>query len=215
MTEMSSYEEWSPGWIPEGYYIKYVDTVDNVERFGFVERREFLHYEFEWPRSVSPGDLVGPEVVDELEVTINRTHLWQVIFGFKYKGYYYVHLPIDITRHGAPKRVKPTTDFPTVAHYEEWMSPWDQPDWVTEHFLVRPITPYIGFSYMNTNDFSVTPKINIFVNKCELTLLGYVKDGVIHPSKEDYREILDKLNRRVKPFRPVTLMPIRLPAEAP
>ena len=208
-------EKWSPGWLVEGHFISYEDPVDEVVRYAFIKKREFAHYEYTWPEAVEPGVLSGTETVTNLEVTVIRKQVWQIIFGFKEKGRYYVHLPVDVDRHGIAKRAKPTLAFPTVAHYEEWMSPWDNPDWITEHFLIRPITPTIAFSYHNMNPVAVTPRINFFINKCDLELLGYEKEGALYPAQDRYREILDKLYRRVVPHRPLSLMPVRAPAEAP
>ncbi|MBW2674749.1 MAG: hypothetical protein JRD89_15285, partial [Deltaproteobacteria bacterium] len=56
--------------------------------------------------------------------------------------------------------------------------------------------------------------IRFLVNKLELELLGYEKDGELYPAEPRYEEVLDKLYRRVIPHRPLSLMPVRAPAEA-
>ena len=212
---MSLQDDWSTGWIPEGHFVKWYDSISRVHRYGFVERREYAHYEYVWDDAVAVDTLSGTVVIANLELTVPLQQIWQLIFGIKHKGYLYVWLPAETFRHGVAKLPRTTSIFYAVGHYEEWMSPWDAPDWITEHFLIRPITDRIAVSYYNTNAVEVTQELNFFINKMDLELLGYEVDGKLTPSKSIYKEVLDKLYRKVIPHRPITLMPVRQPAEAP
>ena len=205
--------EWA-GWLKEGHFISFEDRVNGVTRYAFVKRREFSDYVYPWPESIAPGTTSGPHTVEYLEPTVNLKQLFQVIFGIKGEVYLYVNLPVEIARHGLPKIPKHTAAVRRIGYYTQHLSPYDQPDWVTEHFLLRPLTTFIALTAYNPTAITVTPEVRFLVNKLELELLGYERDGELHPEKPRYEEVLEKLYRRVIPLRPVTLMPVRAPAEA-
>jgi len=207
-------ERWSPGWLVEGHFISFEDPVERVTRYAFIKRREFADYEYTWPESIAPGETSGPHTIGYLEPTVNLRQCFQIVFGVKGEAWIYVNLPVDVARHGLPKIPKPTAAVREVAFYTQHMSPFDQPSWVTEHFLIRPITTFIALTAYNPTGIAVTPRIRFLVNKLELELLGYEKEGELHPAEPRYEEVLDKLHRRVIPHRPLSLMPVRAPAEA-
>jgi len=207
-------QEWSPGWLVEGHFISFEDPINKVVRYAFIKRREFSVYVYEWPESVSPGDTSGPYTIEYLEPTVNLKQCFQVVFGIKGEGWIYVNLPVEVMRHGLPKIPRPTAAVREVAFYDQHMSPYDQPDWVTEHFLLRPITTFMALQVYNPTDINVKPKVKFLVNKLDLELLGYEREGELRPESPRYEEVLDKLYRRVIPHRPLSLMPVRAPAEA-
>ena len=216
---MATWREWSDGWLREGYYISYVR--ESVRYYEFVVARDFAHYVYEWPETISAGETSGPYVPDKLEVTkgydpkSNTNHLWQVIFGIKGQVYIYVELPTDIHRHGLPKAPKPSRELREVSHFEEYMSPFHEPSFITEHFMMRPDTYRIALSAYNPTSISVKPELNFFIARIVTERIGTEQAGVLTPTSERWREILDKLHRRVVPHRPITLLPVRAPAEAP
>lgn len=211
---------WSDGWIKEGYFVSYLR--DGVHYFEFVTQRDFAHWEYDWPETITSEATSGPHVPPTLEITkgydsrTNSNHIWQTIFGIKSQPYIYIELPTDLHRHGIPKAPKPSTTMRRVSHFEEWMSPFQEPSFITEHFMMRPETLHIAFSAYNPNDIDLADvKLNIFINKMVTERIGTVSNGIQTPQSTRWKETLDKLYRRVIPQRPLTLLPVRMPAEAP
>jgi len=210
---MSIQGRWSPGWLSEGHFISYKD--ERKTRYAVVTRWEFAHIEYTWPELILPTYSSGPYTIEDLEVTAERTQLYQFIFGILGDVYIYVHLPVEVDRHGLAKRPKATATLREVGHYTQDMSPYERPSWITEHFLIRPIATFVAFSAYNNKTVTQMPKLNFYVNKCELEYIGYEEDGNLYPSKTIYRETLDKLYRKVIPHRPITIRAVRAPVEAP
>ena len=187
-------------------------------KFEHVIAREFAHWIWEWPEWIAPGEDSGPFVPDDLEITLgynektNRNRIWQVIFGIEGQVYIYVEHPTDIHRHGLPKIPKPITVERAVSQFEEWMSPFNAPSFVTEHFLLRPGYERIAFSAYNPNDISMKPRLRFLVAKLVTERIGTERAGVLEPVFDRFKETLEKLHRRVIPHRPLTLEPIRAPA---
>lgn len=209
-----SWRDWS-SWIKEGYFISY--EVDGVRYYEHVLARDFAHWVYVWPEAVGPGEESGPTVPSELQVTVRYNpdtglnRIWQVIFGIEGQVYVYVEHPTDIHRHGLPKLPKPTSTERKVSHFEEWMSPFHEPSFITEHFLLRPGYDRMALSIYNPQDVSVTPKLNFLIAKLVTERIGKEEAGVLTPRVERFRETLDKLARRVIPHRPLTLRPVRAP----
>ena len=220
MGNLEDFRNWSDGWLKEGYYISYLR--DGVYFFEHIIQRDLAHWEYDWPETITTGVESGPDVPALLEITkgydsrTNTNHIWQIIFGIKGQIYLYVELPTDLHRHGIPKRPKPGTTQWTVSHFEEWMSSFMEPTFVTEHFMMRPETLQIALSAYNPNAISMTDvKLNFFINKMVTERIGTIANGVKSPSRPRFTEILDKLYRHAIPCRPITLLPVRAPAEAP
>jgi len=218
---MVDYKDWSDGWLRENYYISF--RRDNTTYYERVIRRDLAHYEWEWPETVPAGEMKGPQLPDDLEVTIGydeRTklnRLWQVIFGIKGQAYIYVELPTDTKRHGVPKKTWPTSEHREVAHFTEAMSPFDEPTFLTEHFMMYPITYRIDFNAYNPNDIDLTDlKLNFFIAKLETERIGtesYTEEGlVLEPTRPHFKDILDRLYRRLVVCRPITLLSVKAPA---
>jgi len=221
---MVDFKDWSEGWLKEGYFISYIK--ENVRFYEYITARDFAHYEYVWPESIAPLSTSGPFIPDDLEITkgydaSNRSNqMWQIIFGIKGQIYIYVELPTDIHRHGLAKRAKPSSDLREVSHFEEYMSSFHEPTFLTEHFMMRTETFKIDFSAYNPQSITMRNiRLNIMLNKMILERIGTIEVSgssvVQKPSNENYREILDKLYKRLVPCRPITLLPVRAPAEAP
>lgn len=168
-------------WIAEGHFISVLSTVDaGARKYFFVKSREFSHYEYEWAQTIGALSFDGPRTINNLENTAKAdTQIWQLIFGIDKQVYVYVHVPVDVDRHGVAKVPRQTAAFRTVGHYDGWMSPWMQPSWVTEHFLIRPDTPFIAVSCYNPQAITLTPRLNFFINKLDLEKLGEEKEGLL------------------------------------
>jgi len=207
--------EWAE-WIKEGHFISVLSTVDaRLRRYFFVVRREFSHFEYTWEEDIKAGSPSGPYTIDDLENTAKEwAQLWQLIFGIDRQVYIYTHVPTDVDRHGVAKKPKPSAALREVGHYQPWISPWHAPSFVTEHFLVRPDTPFIAVSAYNPETITLKPKLNFFINKLELEKIGEEEAGELRPSEPRFAETLEKLYKRLIPHRPITLMPVRAPATA-
>lgn len=220
---MVEWSDWGDGWLKEGYYITY--AMENQRHYELVIARDFAHYEYMWEGGyILPGTTSGHYIPEYLEVTkrydsgTHRNQIWQVIFGIKPQVLIYVELPTDIYRHGLPKLPKPSTGIPWVSHFESWMSPYDEPTFVTEHFMMRPSLDRIAFSAFNPNAQVVLPWLRFFVAKCETERIGTLTVGedtppALVPTSKRWTDVLDKLYKGTIPCRPITLYPVRAPAE--
>jgi len=213
---LGDWKEWSQGWLMGGHYISYVR--DGVRYYEHVIARDLAHYSYEWHETISSGQPSGPKIPSYLIVTkgynekTNTNRIWQLIFGIKGQVYIYVELPSDIHRHGLPKVPKPSPDLREISHFEEWMSPYQEPTFLTEHFMMKPGFDRIAFSAYNPQDIDIKPWLNIFVNRMVTERIGTEQNGVLKPTANRWKEILEKLYKRVVPHRPITLMPVRAPA---
>ena len=219
MNVSDALKNWSDGWIKEGYFISFL--VEGVSYFERVVLRDFAHWEYPWFETITPGVESGPQVPDLLEVTKGydaascTNQIWQVIWGMKGQALLYVELPTDTHRHGIPKQPKPSSVNRRVSHYEEWMSPYDEPSFITEHFLMRPDVDRINFSAYNPNAQDEPDLIlNFFINKMKTERLGMATNGTVTPSQSRWGDTLDKLYRGLIPCRPISLYPVTAPAEA-
>jgi len=219
------FKDWSDGWLKEGHFISYL--VANVHYFEHVLMRQLAHYEWDWSDANGVAETIlanseaGPVVPTFLEVTkeydprTGENRIWQVIWGMKGQVYLYVELPTDTHIHGLPKMPKPRTDHRRVSHFEEWMSPFNEPSFITEHFMMRPTFDRIAFSAFNPNDQKETNLVlNFFINNIITERVGTVTNGAIEPFSDRWAETLDKLWKRLIPCRPITLYPVQMPAEA-
>jgi len=221
---MVDWKNWSDGWLREGYYLSYMR--EGVTYYERVIMRDLAHFEYVWPETVPAGETSEGKIPDKLQVTrgydpktkLNR--IWQLIFGIKGQAYIYVQLPTDAKRHGIPKQPWHSKELREVAHFEEWMSPFKEPTFLTEHFMIRPETHRISFDAYNPQDIDLTDlRLNFFIAKLVTERIGsegYTEVGVVlEPTRPRFKEILDKLYRRLVYCRPITILPVRAPAVAP
>jgi len=219
---MSNWKEWSEGWLKEGHYLSY--KLEGITYYERVLMRDLARYVYELPTVDADGISEG-NIPDDLEITKGyneRTHLnhiWQIIFGIKGEVYIYVQLPTDIKRHGTAKKPWYSREHYEVAHFEEWMSPFHEPVFITEHFLKRPETYRISFDVYNPTRISITPKLNFIIAKLVTERVGteaYTEVGLeLTPTQPRWGEVLKKLYQRTIPCRPITILPVRMPATAP
>jgi len=219
---MEDWRNWSQGWLKEGMYLSF--TLNGITYYERVLMRDWAHYVYELD-TVSSGGTSEGNIPDDLEVTAgydeytHHNNIWQIIFGIKGQVYIYIQLPTDIKRHGTAKKPWPSADMRKVGHFEEWMSPFHEPTFITEHFLKRPETYRISFDVYNPTDISITPELNFMIAKLVTERVGtesYTERGVaLKPTEPRWDETLKKLYQRTLPCRPITILPVRLPATAP
>lgn len=227
---IADFKDWSE-WIKEGHFVSYL--IEGVRYYEHVLYRDLAHYIYTWPELITSGTESGPFTPDYLEITrgydskANLNQMWQMIFGIKHQAYIYIELPTDIHRHGLPKIPKPSSAERKVSHFEEYMSPYLEPSFITEHIMMRQGLERITLDAYNPCPVSLQPQLNIFIAKLVTERVGTEDEGVLstpvipdNQKKTDrlarrWGETLDKLYKRQIPQRPLTLLPVRAPAEAP
>ena len=210
--------DWS-SWLKEGQYVSYIQ--DSARVYEHIVARDLAHYVYTWPELIQPLAVSGPYVPAELEITrgydarTNTNQIWQLIFGIKGQAYIYIELPTDLHRHGLPKIAKPSAAYRAVSQFEEFMSSFMEPTFITEHFMIRPEAYNIGFDGYNPLPIAIRPDLRIIIAKLVTERLGVEEDGVLTATNQRFAETLEQLYRRVKPCRPLSIMGVRAPAEAP
>ena len=185
---MGDWKEWSDGWLREGYYISYVRN--GVRYYEYIIARDLAHYVYEWHETIPAGETSGPKVPDDLVMTLgynpdtHQNRIWQVIFGIKGQVYIYVQLPTDLHRHGVPKKAKPDAELREVSHFEEWMSPFHEPSFITEHFMMKPGYDRINLSAYNPTDVDIKPYLNFFIAKMITERVGTREERRINAHKQ-------------------------------
>jgi len=213
---MGDWKQWSD-WLKEGYYVNYY--MDGTIYYEHIIARDLAHYEYAWHETVKAGETSGPKVPELLVVTkgydagSNTNRIWQTIFGIKGQVLIYIELPADTHRHGLPKAAKPSSELREVSHFEEWMSPFYEPTFLTEHFMMKDGYERINLEAYNPNEIDITNlRLNIFIAKLVTERIGTVKAGVQTPMSARWKELLDRLYRGIVTCRPLTLAPVRAPA---
>ena len=103
-----------------------------------------------------------------------------------------------------------------VSHFEEYMSPFHEPSFITEHFLIRPEAIQMGFDAYNPQAIDLTDlRLNIFIAKLRTERVGTQTAGSLTATNERWEEVLNKLYKRTIPHKPLTITGVRAPAEAP
>jgi len=225
----AQFTNWS-NWIKEGHYISFMR--ERTRYYEYVVARDLAHWEYQWPEIILPLATSGPFIPANLEITVgydqanNTNRIWQMIFGIEGEVLIYIELPTDLHRHGIPKDTKPSTVNRYVSHFEEFMSPFLEPSFITEHFMMRPDTLQIAFDAYNPNLIWMYPRLNIFLAKLQTERVGYETSGILttpaiegNPDltkrlKEKWGDILEKLYTHKIPSKPLTIQPVRAPAEA-
>ena len=229
---MADWRAWSDGWLREGYYLSYQREGTTI--YEYVSRRDWAHYVYAWPETVAAGSVSSEKIPDTLELTrgydetTTLNNIWQIIFGIKGQAYIYVQLPADLKRHGTAKTPWHSSDLREVAHFEEYMSPYHEPSFVTEHFLIRPETYRISLDAYNPQSIDLTDlRLNFIIAKLVTERVGTEEYGELStpvvkgaPEKTTrlrakWEDVLSKLYKKQIPCRPITILPVRLPAEAP
>lgn len=227
---MEPFMDWG-SWIREGHYVSFGDG--DITTYEHIISRDFAHYLLDWNEIIAARTTSGPYIPADLEITRgydrqkNTNNIWQLIFGIKRQVYVYIELPTDTHRHGLFKRPKPDQNLREVSHFEEYMSPFLAPSFLTEHIMMRPDAQQIAFDAYNPTNIPLRPQLNLMIAKLITERIGYEQDGdlwtpVIEDNerrterlKRKWSDTLDKLYRRAIPHRPLTLYPVTGPATAP
>lgn len=229
---MNEYTDWSTGWIREGDNISY--TIEGITYYERVVSRDLAHYEWPWggtethsatPVTIGAEASSGPYIPGAIEMTKgydsdhNTNQIWQAIFGIKGQALIYIELPTDTKRHGLPKLTWPTNDFKPIAHFDENMSPFLEPTFITEHFFKYRETHQIEFDAYNPHSIDLTDVwLNFFINKMVTERIGksFASNGDITyaATYPHFEELMKKLYQRLVPCRPISILPVQAPAVA-
>jgi hypothetical protein len=208
------WKQWAK-WLQEGHFISY--WIEGIMYFEQVKFRDLLHYEYEWGTIAAESES-GPVTPEELIVTrgydskAKINYIWQLIFGIKGQVYIYVELPGDTHRHGLPKIPKPSADYRKVSHFEEHMSPYLEPSFLTEHFMMKAGgIDRITLSAYNPNSIAIEPWLNFYIAALETDRVGTFDGKLLRPASDRWEEALTKLYKGTIPCRPLTLKAVRAP----
>jgi len=180
------------GWLEEGFFIRLTTPEIATKEFYFVDRIEMSRYRFTWPATIATDTEDGPRNVEDLKpLATNR--LYQGIFGIKTACYIYLNLPANTRMWGTDKRPIASSSLREVGYRDYKDSTFELPSFVTEFFLQKDGSfdfPAV-YSY-NPTERTLKPQLNFLINKM---IIEKVTDI----------ETLKKLEKKLIPYRPITL----------
>jgi hypothetical protein len=170
-----------------------IKTPQIPEKFYYVLNAEFAHYEYKWSKDVSVNTESGPENIEDLEPG-RKEVIYQVIFGIKpAKAYIYVAIPTDVRLYGVAEEAIPRDGFREVGAITGEMSPYDEPDFITELFLMKDTSyEYPSLYAYNPTNKPIRPQLKFLVNKIE-------------PEEITEPEVIEAMKRRKISYRRITL----------
>lgn len=181
-----------PKWLEEGYFIRLFTPETGKKIFYFITHTEPARYIYTWAATIAKNTEDGPREVEDLKpLAINR--LYQGIFGIKTACYIYLNLPINTRMWGTDKKPIAVSSLREVGFRDQNESPFEYPSFVTEFFLQKNGSfDYPAMFAFNPTERTLKPQLNFLLNKM-----------VIEPVTDD--EVLEKLGRKLIPYRPITL----------
>lgn len=182
-------------WHIEGDYLRLYSPETERWSFYYVKQREQALYIHKWSEKISPNTESGPEDLEDLKpLALNR--LDQVIFGVKTRCLIYLNLPHETRRWGTDKKPIATSDLREVGYVDETISPYEEPSFLTEFFLQKGgAYEYPQFYAYNPTNRTLKPTLMFRINKLIVEEI----------TRERYPELYEKLEKRVIPYRPITL----------
>ena len=180
------------GWLEEGFFIRLATPEKGIKEFYFVDRTEPARYEYVWGANIATDTEDGPRNVEDLK-PLATDRLYQVIFGIKTACYIYLNLPLNARMWGLDKRPIASSSLREVGYRTLEESPFQWPSFVTEFFLQKDGSyDYPGMYAYNPTERTLRPRLNFLVNKM---VIDKVTDAAV----------LEKLERKLIPYRPITL----------
>jgi hypothetical protein len=180
------------GWLEEGFFVRLTTPERYTKEFFFVEQTEHARYKYTWAATIAKDTEDGPRNIEDLK-PLATDRLYQCIFGIKTACYIYLNLPLNTRMWGTDKRPIASSSLREVGYRTADESPYEQPSFVTEFFLQKDGSfDYPGLYAYNPTERTLKPKINFLVNK---TVIEKVTDAVV----------LEKLEKKLIPYRPITL----------
>ena len=181
-----------PDWLEEGFFIRLATPEFQKKEFYFIDQIERARYVYKWAVAIATDTEIGPVNVEDLK-PLSTNRLYQCVFGIKTAAYVYLNLPLNTRLWGTDKKPIATSTLREVGFRDHEESPFDHPSFITEFFLMKNGSfDYPAFHAYNPTERSLRPELNILLNKM-------VIEKVVDPVT------LEKLERRLIPYRPVTL----------
>lgn len=180
------------GWLSEGYFIRLTTPEKAMKEFFFVDQVERAKYVYTWAATIAKDTEDGPRNIEDLKpLATNR--LYQCIFGVKTACYIYLNLPLDTRLWGTDKRPIASSSLRELGYRDYKDSPFEHPSFVTEFFLQKDGSfDFPAVHAYNPTERTLKPKLNFLINMM-------VIEKVTEP------ETLEKLKRKLIPYRPITL----------
>lgn len=138
--------------LKEGYYVTLSNRPEKIYKVTAVEPFEFETGDQTDTifSSVASGAESGFQPIDELEPDDKPAHLFQVLWGVKSSGRYYIKIPTGTNRFGID------TDY-DIGYITNEKSPYHSPNPLYLFWTVHDFYPAINFS--NTTLRAITPKV--------------------------------------------------------
>jgi len=181
-----------PTFLEEGYFIRLATPEFEKKEFYFIEQAERARYVYKWAAAVSSNTEDGPRNIEDLKpLATNR--LYQCIFGIKTGAYIYLNLPPNTRLWGTDKKPIATSSLRELGFRTNTESPYDYPSFITEFFLMKDGSfDFPAVHAFNPTERTLRPWLNILMNKMVI-------------EKVTEAETLEKLRRKLIPYRPITL----------
>ena len=181
-------------WLKAGFYVRYWNPSTEKFEFHWLKQEENLPaYIFKFD-SVAAGENTGYEQVKDLKPAVR--HLYQLLMGFQTACLFYLQVPVGTNLGGTDERRSESSTWPAVGFYTQRMSPFYQPDPVTNFYLAYWDQQYFpAVKAYNPTDKALVPRIR-FVGKMFETELITEKDG---------GDLLERLNKRIIPWTPISI----------
>lgn len=169
-----------------------VNELGEGEKFYFVKVSKISKYAYKWPVDIAVNTEDGPRNIDKLEPG-RADVFYQVIFGIKPNAWIYINIPADTRLGGIAEESIARTGFREIGAITQDMSPYKNPDFVTELVLQKDTSyEYPALYGYNPTNLPLRPEIKFLVNKIE-------PEPITDP------ETIDLMKKRRIVFRPMTL----------
>jgi len=188
--------------LQEGYFVRlrgedYRTYIDEK----FPEKYAFLYLEAEeripdWVFTLPAVDPGADSGVVELEnlYTEKLDLLYQWFFGLRFPGKLYIEYPMGEKAFTHDKFTWDVKRRPETSYFDNRKSPFHFPSALTELFILKGVT--VGVVYYNDTEKRAAQQLN-FVGK--MFRFSLVTD----------RDLLNKLEKKVIPYRPIALGTLR------
>lgn len=188
-----------------GYFVQVQEPDTMVKKFYSADQVEYARYVYRWQTSagaddpVTPGQENGPKNVEDLK-PLSLDHLFECVFGIRGPAYIYLNLPLETRLWGTAKKPIATSANRRIGYVTHEDTPWEDPTALSLFYLMKGGSfEFPSFTAYNPINKSITPELNIQLVKTRIA-------EVTEP------ETLDKLQKKLIPYRPVVfggLAPVR------
>lgn len=179
-------------WFVEGDYLSFDSA------YYMIIAAERSRYTYKWDATITAESLSSSNDITDLKPQSNE-RLFQVAFGINEGVSAYLKIPADKARFGLDQNPEQSSANREIGDVDFNMSPFEDPSLEdTEFFTQKQGTiEYPRMWLYNKTPRILTPELRFIVNHLILARLD--------PSNRKHKDLIDKLNRRILPSRPLTL----------